>query len=54
VAPKPPIGNQHDRQLGMPALAVGAAIALLVAACVAAAVRLRGRMQHNPAHDGRS
>ena len=54
VAPKPPIGNQHDRQLGMPALAVGAAIALLVAACVAAAVLLRGRMQHNPAHDGRS
>ena len=46
--------DQHDRQLGMPALAVGAAIALLVAACAAAAVRLRGRMQHNPAHDGRS
>lgn len=54
VAPKHPIGNQHDRQLGMPALAVGAAIALFVAACAAAAVRLRGRMQHNPAHDGRS
>jgi hypothetical protein len=54
VAPRHPIGNGHDRQLGMPALAIGAAVALLLAACAAAAVRLRGRMQHNPAHDGRS
>jgi hypothetical protein len=54
VAAKHPIGIHRNRQLGGSALAITAAIALLVAACAAAAVRLRGRMQHNPAHDGRS
>lgn len=49
-----PIGNHRNRQLGISALGLGAAVALLLAACAAAAVRLRGRMQHNPAHDGRS
>ncbi len=54
VAAKNPIGIHRNRQLGIPALPIAAAIGLLVAACAAAAVRLRGRMQHNPAHDGRS
>jgi hypothetical protein len=54
VAAKNANGVHRNRQLGASALAIAAAVALLVAACPAAAVRLRGRMQHNPAHDGRS
>jgi hypothetical protein len=54
VAAKHAIGVHRNRQLGVSALAIATAIALLVVACAAAAVRLRGRMQHNPAHDGRS